>query len=92
MRWVLIDGQQRLTTLTLLLLAPPNQHCRVGLDGPTVKRIEAYFLKNVQKDGVRQWKLKFRHHDDAALRALLDGAYLPETVSEPGICVPWSTG
>jgi uncharacterized protein with ParB-like and HNH nuclease domain len=66
-RWLLIDGQQRLTTLTLLLIAlrdhiqETNWH---GLeDDPTPKRIDAYFLRNVQENGAREQKLVLRRHD-----------------------------
>jgi uncharacterized protein with ParB-like and HNH nuclease domain len=52
-RWLLIDGQQRLTTLTLLLTALRDHVADSGWtgseDGPTAKRVEAYFLKNVQE-------------------------------------------
>jgi hypothetical protein len=62
-RWLLIDGQQRLTTLTLLLAAL-RDHIAEGWsgpeDGPTAKRIDAYFLKNLQEDGDRQQKLVLR--------------------------------
>lgn len=48
-RWLLVDGQQRLTTLTLLLAALRDHMTETGWtgseDGPTAKRIEAYYLK-----------------------------------------------
>ena len=85
-RWLLIDGQQRLTTLTLLLAAL-RDHIRDtgwtgGEDTPTAKRIEAYFLKNVQEEGDREQKLVLRRHDQMTLRALLDGKEPPEEGSE----------
>src|SRR5271169_6637699 len=85
-RWLLIDGQQRLTTLTLLLAAL-RDHIRDsgwtgGDDDPTPKRIEAYFLKNVQEEGDREQKLVLRRHDQATLRALLDGKELPPDASD----------
>ena len=85
-RWLLIDGQQRLTTLTLLLAAL-RDHIRetnwIGLDGdPTPKRIDAYFLKNVQEEGEREQKLVLRRHDQATLRAVIDGKESPESPSE----------
>lgn len=81
-RWLLIDGQQRLTTMTLLLLALRAHITRTGWkpadeDGPTAKRIEAYFLKNVQEEGTRQYKLMLRRKDQVALQALLDGEPVP---------------
>jgi uncharacterized protein with ParB-like and HNH nuclease domain len=85
-RWMLIDGQQRLTTLTLLLAALRN-HIRDikwtgGVNDPTPKRIDAYFLKNVQEEGDREQKLVLRRHDQATLRAILDGKELPQDASE----------
>ncbi|CUH46435.1 DUF262 domain-containing protein [Ruegeria atlantica] len=80
-RWLLIDGQQRVTTLTLLLIALRDHLQNVGSssseDGPTVKRIEAYFLKNLQEEGAREAKLVLRRRDDETLKALLAGDELP---------------
>jgi uncharacterized protein with ParB-like and HNH nuclease domain len=85
-RWLLIDGQQRLTTLTLLLTAL-RDHIRDtgwkgGDDDPTPRRIDAYFLKNVQEEGDREQKLVLRRHDQATLRALVDGKQWPQEASE----------
>lgn len=85
-RWMLIDGQQRLTTLTLLLAAL-RDHIRElnwtgGENDPTPKRIDAYFLKNIQEEGDREQKLVLRRHDQATLRAILDGKELPDNPSE----------
>jgi hypothetical protein len=85
-RWLLIDGQQRVTTLTLLLIALRNHIRESGWTGtehgPTAKRVEAYFLKNVQEEGDREHKLVLRRHDQATLEALLDGHELPAQASE----------
>lgn len=74
-RWLLIDGQQRVTTLTLLLTALRDHILASGWtgseDGPTARRVEAYFLKNVEEEGSRQNKLVLRRHDQATLQALL---------------------
>ena len=47
-RWLLIDGQQRLTTLTLLVAALrehiPTTGWKGTADSPTATRIGAYFL------------------------------------------------
>ena len=84
-RWLLIDGQQRVTTLTLLLIAL-RDHIRdtdwVGSEnGPTAKRIDAYFLKNVQEEGDRERKICLRSHDDLTLQALIEKIDLPEKPS-----------
>ena len=85
-RWLLIDGQQRLTTLTLLLIALRDHIVARGWtgseDAPTAKRVEAYFLKNVQEEGAREHKLILRRHDHASLSALLDGHELPDRTSD----------
>lgn len=85
-RWLLIDGQQRVTTLTLLLTAL-RDHIQESQwtgteDGPTVKRVEAYFLKNVQEEGSREHKLVLRRHDQATLHALIEGLDHPAEISE----------
>jgi predicted transport protein len=85
-RWLLIDGQQRLTTLTLLLAALRDHIAETqwtgSVDGPTAKRIDAYFLKNLQEEGERHHKLVLRRNDQATLRALLDSKELPVATSE----------
>ena len=85
-RWMLIDGQQRLTTLTLLLAALRDHIHDIqwtgGENDPTPKRIDAYFLKNVQEEGDREQKLVLRRHDQATLRAILDRKELPKDPSE----------
>ena len=85
-RWLLIDGQQRVTTLVLLLTALRDHIEENGWsgadDGPTAKRVDAYFLKNVQEEGGRLHKLVLRRHDQATLKALLDRTELPAEQSE----------
>ena len=85
-RWLLIDGQQRVTTLTLLLAALRDHILETGWkgseDGPTAKRVEAYFLKNVEEEGGRRPKLVLRRHDQATLQAILDGEDIPPEPSE----------
>jgi uncharacterized protein with ParB-like and HNH nuclease domain/predicted transport protein len=85
-RWLLVDGQQRLTTLTLLLTALrdhiSDQDWTGSPEGPTERRLEAYFLKNLQEEGERQYKLVLRRHDQATLHALLERMELPKEMSE----------
>ncbi len=74
--WQVIDGQQRLTTLTLLLIAL-RDHIREKSwsgnteDSPTASRIDTYFLRNNEETGNRNRKLALRRRDDATLRALV---------------------
>jgi len=85
-RWLLIDGQQRVTTLTLLLAALRDHIVETKWkgtdDSPTATRIDAYFLKNVQEEGNRRHKLVLRRHDQETLRAILDSAETPPNPSE----------
>jgi hypothetical protein len=86
-RWLLIDGQQRVTTLALLLTALRDYVQDTGWrgdddDAPTAKRLDAYFLKNVQEEGSRQHKLVLRRRDQETLQALLDRKESPLAVSE----------
>ena len=61
--WLVIDGQQRLTTLTLLLLALRDHIQEVNWIGedptedPTPEQIDASFLKNERQTGDRNYKL-----------------------------------
>ena len=75
--WLLIDGQQRLTTLTVLMIAL-RDHIQAVLwsgsdDGPTAAKIDAYYLKNQYESGQRQYKLMLRRRDNATLRMLIGG-------------------
>ena len=85
-RWLLIDGQQRVTTLTLLVAAL-RDHIREsgwagGPDAPTARRLETHYLINAEEEGDRRYKLRLRRHDDATLRAIVDGTERPTSVSE----------
>jgi len=85
-RWLLVDGQQRLTTLTLLLVALRDHiqetDWRGTEDGPTAKRLDAYFLRNTQEGGERVHKLVLRRRDQETLEALVDGADRHDSASE----------
>ena len=73
--WLLIDGQQRMTTLTVLLVALRDHILDsdwIGAeDGPTTAKIDAYYLKNTHESGLRQNKLVLRRRDNATLQALV---------------------
>ena len=85
-RWLLIDGQQRVTTLTLLLVALRDHIVESEWsgtdDGPTARRVEAYFLKNIEEKGSRRPKLVLRRRDQATLQAILDRNEPPKEISE----------
>ena len=85
--WMVIDGQQRLTTLTLLLTA--LRDCIHDMewvgdeDSPTEAKIDAYFLKNTLEKGDKLYKLALRGHDDATLRAFVNGEVPEANSSQP---------
>ena len=85
-RWLLIDGQQRVTTLTLLLAALRDHIAATGWKGteesPTAARIDAYFLKNTNEEGSRRPKLVLRRFDQETLHAILESTELPVSSSE----------
>ena len=75
-RWLVIDGQQRVTTLTLLLIALRDHIRDSGWSGdedsPTTEQISDYYLKNVHKRDEHGYRLVLRRKDNATLRMLLD--------------------
>lgn len=81
-RWLVIDGQQRITTLTLLLLALKRRLQAEGLDTPvSAAEIEDYFLLNRYGKGEQRYKLLLTRTDKDTLVALLDEKPLPDKVS-----------
>ena len=84
-KWVLIDGQQRLTTLLILLIAIRNFLRTSSTKGVEIELTEAIvqtnFLKNEHHHGERQYKLVLRGNDDSNFRSLLDGTVYPASAS-----------
>lgn len=74
-RCLLVDGQQRLTTLMLLLIAM-RDHIRKSnaatVDGRLPEQIDAY-LKNPLAAGDQRYRLLLRGRDRDAFRQLVDG-------------------
>jgi uncharacterized protein with ParB-like and HNH nuclease domain/predicted transport protein len=70
---LVIDGQQRLTTVALLVEALARS---VGesepLEGFSAKKLRNYYLLNPLEDGERRYKLVLSQTDKASLIALLD--------------------
>ncbi|MDF1836194.1 MAG: DUF262 and DUF1524 domain-containing protein, partial [Alteraurantiacibacter sp. bin_em_oilr2.035] len=94
-RWLVIDGQQRLTTLTLLLLAfrrrllgleetvPQSDDEEGEEEGPpSPEEVDDYYLRNRHGKGARRYKLHLRRKDHDTLAALLDGNGLPDVAAE----------
>ena len=90
-RWLLIDGQQRLTTVSLLLAAlrnrmpaeePESEH-PVDDDGlPTRLELEDYYLRNTHGKGDRRHKLHLRRADQETMAAIVDAKECPVGASE----------
>ncbi len=87
--WLVVDGQQRLTTLTLLLIALRDHIQETGWAGhePTVAQIDAYYLKNAHESGERRFKVALRRHDDVTLKALVEGKEPSEIESSSELVV-----
>jgi len=79
---LVIDGQQRLTTVTLLIEALAR---RLGddepIDGFSAKKLRNYYLLNALEDGERKYKLVLSQTDKASLIALLDQQTAPKEYS-----------
>jgi uncharacterized protein with ParB-like and HNH nuclease domain/predicted transport protein len=79
---LVIDGQQRLTTVTLLMEALAR---RLGdeepIDGFSAKKLRNYYLINALEDGERKYKLVLSQTDKASLIAIIDQAPKPREFS-----------
>jgi uncharacterized protein with ParB-like and HNH nuclease domain/predicted transport protein len=73
-RWLVIDGQQRITTLTLLMLAFMRRLESEGLDEPvSPAEVKDYYLRNPHGKGEMSYKMLLTKTDKSTLIALLDG-------------------
>ncbi|RYD82290.1 MAG: DUF262 domain-containing protein, partial [Verrucomicrobiaceae bacterium] len=81
-RWLVIDGQQRITTMTLLLLSLMRRLKADGIDDPvSAEQIEDSYLRNRYGKGELSYKMLLTKTDKDTLIALLEGKTLPEPVS-----------
>ncbi len=84
-KWQVIDGQQRLTTITLLIIALLKRASELGMESvsaTSLAAIEEYFLTNRFGDGDMHYKLLLTKRDKSSLRALVDKKYDSEDVSD----------
>jgi uncharacterized protein with ParB-like and HNH nuclease domain len=76
---LVIDGQQRLTTVTLLLAALAKA---VGdaeiVDGFSTRKLRSYYLLNPEETGERHFKLLLSQTDKKTLTAIVAGEEEPE--------------
>lgn len=80
---LIIDGQQRLTTSTLLIAALTEV---IGndeiIDGFTEKELREYYLINPLKSDDRRYKLLLSETDEASLKSIVDQKSLPTNYSQ----------
>ncbi len=77
-QFLIIDGQQRLTTVSLLLAALADAFAGMGDDAPLAPRkLKNYYLANADEEGPLRHKLRLTRGDHATLAALVDA--LPGT-------------
>ena len=79
---LVIDGQQRLTSVSLLLAALANA---VGetepFDGFSRRKIKNYYLLNPEETGARHFKLQLSQTDKISLNAIVENGELPQLPS-----------
>jgi uncharacterized protein with ParB-like and HNH nuclease domain/predicted transport protein len=81
-RWLVIDGQQRITTLTLLLLALKRRLEAESLDDPiSAAEIEDYYLRNRYGKGEAAYRMLLTRTDKQTMMRLVDGKPLGEDAS-----------
>lgn len=84
---LVIDGQQRLTTITLLLgalaeaLENQPEEAREPIDGFSARKLRNYYLVNPEEEGERHYKLLLSQTDRETLIALIDRRELPADAS-----------
>ena len=73
-RWLVIDGQQRITTLTLLLIALQRRLKAEEVDEPiSAEQLDDLFLRNRYGKGDAGYRVMLTRTDKETLAALVDG-------------------
>jgi uncharacterized protein with ParB-like and HNH nuclease domain/predicted transport protein len=79
---LVIDGQQRLTTVTLLIAALANALGESEpVDGFSRRKLRHYYLVNPEEEGDRRFKLILSQTDKASLTAIVDASEQPKEPS-----------
>ena len=79
---LIIDGQQRLTTVTLMIAALAEAVCdEEPLDGFSARKLQNYYLFNPEETGDRHFKLVLSQTDKDSLIAIIEGEPKPATHS-----------
>ncbi len=81
---LVIDGQQRLTTVTLLIAALANAleqghgESKEPIDGFSPRKLRHYYLLNPEEEGERRYKLMLSQTDSKSLIAIVDRKAQPK--------------
>lgn len=79
---LIIDGQQRITTITLLIAALVEvMGDNEPFDGFTRRKLRNYYLLNPEEDGEKYYKLVLSKTDKPSLIAILNDAEQPQSKS-----------
>jgi uncharacterized protein with ParB-like and HNH nuclease domain len=79
---LVIDGQQRLTTVTLLIAALANAlGDEEPVEGFSARKLRNYYLLNPEETGDRHYKLLLSQTDKTSLTAIVEGNDQPENHS-----------
>jgi len=79
---LVIDGQQRLTTVTLLIAALAQALGDTEpVDGFSARKLRNYYLLNPEEDGERRYKLLLSQTDKASLTAIVGNEEQPKEPS-----------
>lgn len=82
-QFLVIDGHQRLTTISLLLIAMSRRMKEQNIEGDiSSKKILNYYLLNNDEEGELKYKLILTRTDKSTLIDLIDGAQLKEPASQ----------
>jgi len=80
---LVIDGQQRLTTVSLIITALSRAIGeKPAIEGMSARKLANYYLLNAEEDGDLRFKLLLTRSDRETLQKLIEGKTLPETASE----------
>jgi len=84
-QWLVIDGQQRLTTVSLMMAALVKRATELGLEQVAMTPLAAirgYYLVNEYGQGDAAYKLLLTKADKDTLCSLLDNKHLQENASQ----------
>ncbi len=80
--WLVIDGQQRLTTVSLLIEALARALCDgEPIDGFSATKVRHYYLSNPLESGDRYFKLLLSQTDNGSLKAIIKNTEQPKEPS-----------